>query len=293
MNKNNITLLKINQERRKTIESGAQANSASCWTCGSCDFECPVYIHSSRLRPQVIVRLANLGWLDELMEMPEIWYCLNCRRCMHVCPNLVKPVTIIAYSRQEAIGSGKIGWNVYKRYQLLFSRFQRIRWRAVKVCLHDELDSMTKSQWIEWLNTPVSESSDTIFLKTVKFGAPFHNSIKQAKISSCFTCGECSSACPISCERSVFDPRSIFRMINLGMIEDLLKSPYIWLCIGCGRCSEVCSQLTDGQRMIDEIKEYAFNNGIVDVNFPLRLEKANRIIFNHFLKEIDFLFGRK
>jgi len=65
-------------------------------------------------------------------------------------------------------------------------------------------------------------------------------------MSSCFTCGECSSSCPVAVERSAFDPRFIFRMVNLGLAEELLLSPSIWLCVQCGRCTEACSQLVDG-----------------------------------------------
>jgi heterodisulfide reductase subunit C len=75
-------------ELRKLIESRAFALSSLCWTCGSCDLECPVNRATNRLRPQKLVRMANLGMLEELLGLPEIWYCLNCRRCMMTCPTV-------------------------------------------------------------------------------------------------------------------------------------------------------------------------------------------------------------
>lgn len=57
---------------RKTIESNAHAQANLCWTCSTCDSECPVYLATGRLRPQKIVRMANLGFLDDLLSLPEI-----------------------------------------------------------------------------------------------------------------------------------------------------------------------------------------------------------------------------
>lgn len=79
----------LDAENRKITEEESSANIRTCWTCGSCDFECPINIFTGSLRPQKIVRMANLGLLDELVELPEIWYCINCRRCGQVCPNVV------------------------------------------------------------------------------------------------------------------------------------------------------------------------------------------------------------
>jgi hypothetical protein len=38
-------------KNRKFIEGGAKAGHRKCWTCGSCDFECPVNVAAGRLRP--------------------------------------------------------------------------------------------------------------------------------------------------------------------------------------------------------------------------------------------------
>ena len=58
--------------QRSQIESRSHTTSFMCWTCGSCDFECPVNIATGRLRPQKLVRLATLGLVEELLEQPEI-----------------------------------------------------------------------------------------------------------------------------------------------------------------------------------------------------------------------------
>jgi len=46
----------------------------------------------------------------------------------------------------------------------------------------------------------------------------------------------------------------------------------------------------DGRQMIDQLRELAVQQGVVDMDFHLRVERANRIIFERFLDETDLLF---
>jgi heterodisulfide reductase subunit C len=285
-------ILSPNSKIRNLIETGAQADSRRCWTCGSCDFECPINIATGRLRPQKIVRLANLGLALELTDLPEIWYCLTCRRCAAVCPNRVKPAAVIGYARFEAIRHRLVSMDTVRRYYLLFARFQRVRWHAVEACLSSDLDGVSRRQWCEWLEKPVPVPTRAILQQDLlRRSNGLWDTIDVSRAAACFTCGECSSACPVSGERSVFDPRHIFHMANLGMLAELLQSPSIWLCVDCGRCTETCSQLVDGRQLIRRLQELAIESGIVDKNFRLRLERVNRTLYTYFINEIDGLFG--
>ena len=285
------SLIKHNATLGRQIEQVSRSAKTMCWTCGSCDFECPVNIATGRLRPQKIVRMANLGMLDELLHLPEIWYCLTCRRCMNVCPNTVSPSMLIEFVRRDILDRGMVSMDAMRLYQDLFTNFQRVRWHAVNHCFMEELEIFTDRMWHDWLEKPVHSSKS--FIAPQKSGR-FIREVKAMMVSSrtlaCFTCGECSSACPVVCERSVFDPRVLFRMINLGMIDELMRSPSIWLCIDCGRCTESCSQLVDGRRLIDQVKELAILWGVVDIDFHQRVEHANQVIYKYFLNKIDLLF---
>ena len=274
--------------RRKLIESATGANIAGCWTCSSCDLECPVNIATNRLRPQVLVRLATLGFFDELSKRPEIWYCMNCRRCIEVCPNRVKPSTVIEFARDKIIRSDNTFRDAYQKYRRFFARFQRVRWRTVEICLKGELDGMPESRWVEWLHTPVPEFDQCIKVGKMEKATDL---VAQTRINECFTCGECGSACPISCERAVFEPRSIIRMAALGLTDFLVKSPNIWLCLGCGRCSDACGQSVDGFRMIRELMDLAERKQIVDKSFYVRVKRANRLIMTRFIDVSARLFG--
>lgn len=278
---------------RKSIESGASADIVMCWTCSSCDLECPVNIATNMLRPQKLVRLANLGIIDELLCIPEIWYCLTCRRCDRICPNAVKPSYLIGYIRQEALRRGIISWKKFRRYNKLFTRFQKARWRAAAVCMNGAIPEIPASRWQEWMDTPLKDSLDRVISgkRHAAVFSTYQDLFREKKGSLCFACGECSSVCPVSCHRSVFDPRCLFRLVQLGLIEEALKSPAIWLCLNCGRCTDACSQKVDGCAIIERLRELTIENGILDKGFFYRLEQANRKLLPWFLDAVDDLLG--
>ncbi|MGD9412000.1 MAG: 4Fe-4S dicluster domain-containing protein [Desulfobacterales bacterium] len=272
----------------------AQLSSSAasmCYTCSSCDLECPVDIATGSLRPQKIVRKANLGFLEELLNSPDIWYCLTCRHCTKVCPNVVSPSTLIEYLRRDALSKGIVSIDTFRQYQRLFTEFQRIRWQAINISFKETVDNFTDRMWNNWLQKPIIFPTPLIKLPRIsQFTSDAKAILGSTRASACYTCGECSSACPIVCDGFVFDPRLLFRMINLGLIVELVRFPSIWLCISCGRCTESCSQLVDGRYIMEQIKELAIQRRIVDKDFHMRVQNANQLIYRHFIHKIDFLF---
>jgi L-lactate utilization protein LutB len=183
---------KLSPDLRQVIQNVTQADSTMCWTCSSCDSECPVEIATNRLRPQRIVRLANLGLVEDLMASSEIWYCLTCRRCTNICPNRVQPETLVRYARAAALRCGVVSYETVRRYYDLFRRFQRVRWHAVDSCLHGgDGEAMTETQWHAWLETPIPDSTAVISSQSLlRSSHPFRQAARGAEMSSCFTCGE-------------------------------------------------------------------------------------------------------
>jgi heterodisulfide reductase subunit C len=280
--------LRPDVKTRAVIEQESGSGFYRCWSCGACDGGCPVNIDFNSLRPQKIVRLAYIGLLDELLGLPEIWYCLTCRRCGFVCPNLVKPFNIIEYVRGEMLRRGRVTRDAVHRYQQFFAMFQRVRWHAVSVCFNGSLDSLSESQWKEWLTTPIPMPSGKISGN----GIPVRKTIMgDAHPSLCFTCSECSGVCPIFCERGLFDPQAIIRMFNLKLTEELLTSPSIWLCLGCERCADACSQTVKGHRIIKQLQDLAISEGVVDTFLVSRIRQADKIIYQRFFREIDAIFN--
>ena len=129
------------------------------------------------------------------------------------------------------------------------------------------------------------------FVNLFKGSKPFRTAAGTAGVADCFTCGECSSACPVSGERGAFDPRFIFRMVNLGLQDELLQSPSIWLCLECGRCTDACMQKVDGCRMIASLRELAVHEGAVDADFALRVRDAQKQVYVRWVDAVDKLVG--
>lgn len=80
-------------------------------------------------------------------------------------------------------------------------------------------------------------------------------------ITACFCCGTCTAGCPIHAAYPEHDPRKIARMINLGMRERALGSPYIWYCAECGICEQRCPQNVRFFSVIDVLKNMAAKEG--------------------------------
>jgi len=280
-------------ETRKAIQEKTRANASLCWACSACDSECPVFLGAAgRLRPQKVLRMANLGLLDELVDLPEIWYCLACKRCTRSCPNDCEPETVVGFLRKEAIRTHLLSEETLSRYNEFYLRFQRVRWRSAEQCLkgHD-IEPFIHSKWRGWLESPVETPTEEVCLSDLSPSQGFLDEADRSATPSCFNCSECTNVCPICCERKVFDPQWIFRMVNLGLEQEILKSPSIWLCIACQFCTEACSQLVSGHTMIRRLQELAVREGIVDAEFPSRWQKAQSLLYPLFTGEIDAIFG--
>lgn len=278
-------------ELRQVIETSSRAESNLCWTCGSCDSECPVNLATNRLRPRKIVRLAYMGLMDELLELKDIWYCLSCQRCYGVCPNGVRPAEVIRFAREESLRRQIVKWDMVQRYKKLFGRFQRVRWHAAVSCINGGLDGISEQQWHEWMDTPVSQQETRITSRVSAEWSEYFPQNANSNSTLCLTCSECSNCCPVFYERSIFDPQAIIRMVNLGLTEELLQSPSIWLCIECGTCSKACTQTVKGREIIARLRQMAIDGGYVSPQLPYQLKKVEKLIYPKLLDEIDVCLG--
>ena len=58
-------------------------------------------------------------------------------------------------------------------------------------------------------------------------------------LNLCLTCGACASGCPATGLEGM-DPRKFLRMAALGLDEEILSTPWVWMCSMCQRCIYVC-----------------------------------------------------
>jgi heterodisulfide reductase subunit C len=266
----------------------------SCWTCGA---ECPVNV-TNRLNPTRLVRMAALGFVDELLESPDIWYCLSCNRCSNVCPMTVKPAALITYLQGESIRRGVVSPETAEGVRELQKDFQRVRLHAASVCLKGEDVPSLASNWDNLAEAVVpTDSRPVIDLEMISGRKLFRKATDDfygmgTHIKRCYTCYQCTNACPVCLEQRVFSPLSIFRLANMGMGKSVLTLPSLWLCIQCQSCTRACCEGVMGHIVIKSLRDMALREGYVSVGFLRQWESRQKGLYDTFLDRIDVMLAQ-
>lgn len=71
-----------------------------CMTCGLCASGCPAS-GIGGMDPRKFLRLAFLGFDDEVVESEWAWWCTLCERCMHACPMKINIPQLVANVRKN------------------------------------------------------------------------------------------------------------------------------------------------------------------------------------------------
>lgn len=101
--------------------------------------------------------------------------------------------------------------------------------------------------------------------------------------NKCYQCGKCSAGCPVAFAMDK-TPREIVRMLQLGMLDDVLKSKTIWLCAGCQTCSARCPMQVDLAAVMESLRVLAKKKGYIN-------ERQMDIFHDAFLKSVE-RYGR-
>jgi heterodisulfide reductase subunit C len=269
---------------RRSINQAVHAEINLCYTCGSCVSECPVNRATNKLQPRKLVWMANLGLLHELVRLPDIWYCLSCNRCSHVCPMTVKPATLIRFLRWEAVRSGVASSTMRERLGELRREFHLERWRAVADLMGPTSTPLPLPTAAQATFQGTRRSTDLPRLTATYLGLG-------TNLTSCFACEECSNACPVSLDRRIFDPLRLIRMANMGMEAELLSSPSLWLCVQCQSCTRTCGQNVKGHLIISRLRELAIDQGAVMPELKSRWRDQEMALYSRHLEDIDGLLA--
>jgi heterodisulfide reductase subunit C len=81
--------------------------------------------------------------------------------------------------------------------------------------------------------TAGAENVGAEFLDSV-YGIPGGEKIRQ-----CIQCGTCSASCPAS-EAMEYGPREIVAALRAGVLDRVLNSNTVWLCVSCYSCTVRC-----------------------------------------------------
>ena len=69
----------------------------------------------------------------------------------------------------------------------------------------------------------------------------------------CLTCGTCAGGCPAA-GLDDMDPRKFLRMVLLGLDEEVVTTPWVWMCTQCQRCIYACPMNIDIPKLVYEAR---------------------------------------
>ncbi len=263
--------IKINSratDLKYVVNAFFESGTLSCFTCNTCTVECPVNKTVGKLDPRKIVRMAAFGMREELLGSVDIWLCMQCNKCSNICPQRVQPAAAIYYFRNLAVKDGFVSEQFSEINVEIDEYFQKLRGALYASALAlakegkeidvDKLVRETVETSKDVADIPYEAGETTVKVEKLLFGE-----FSETRFVQCLTCRECSVSCIVSRAIRGFDPVKIMRSYYLGIVDDMLASPDLWLCISCETCSEVCRQGVKGNVLISRLKNQAVEKGII------------------------------
>jgi heterodisulfide reductase subunit C len=108
-------------------------------------------------------------------------------------------------------------------------------------------------------------------------------------VSVCYQCGTCSGSCPVAPAGGMdYTPRTIMRLIQAGMEDEVLSSQTVWTCAACYSCAVRCPRDIDITDVMIRLRNLALIRG-----YPAKTGIARRgRIYNVDFMRIVRRFGR-
>jgi heterodisulfide reductase subunit C len=98
-----MSMAKPNLESREKILAKLSARElANCFQCIKCSSGCTA-LKLLELKPHEIMKLVNLGFVDDLASSDIIWTCVTCLKCVQRCPQKASPYHVIMALRNLAV----------------------------------------------------------------------------------------------------------------------------------------------------------------------------------------------
>jgi len=99
-------------------------------------------------------------------------------------------------------------------------------------------------------------------------------------VAECYQCGNCTAGCPAA---FTFDypPNKIMRMLQVGMVDEVLASKSVQLCIQCLTCTARCPRNIDIAGIFEDLKTIAV---VREMKVPEDADKFNRLFLQNIAK---------
>lgn len=99
--------IKSNPKFENQLAEAGGEEVKMCFQCGTCTASCPSGRRTS-YRVRKLMRMAQLGLKDEIVNGEELWECSTCYACVERCPREVPIVDIVVALRNIAVSEGHI-----------------------------------------------------------------------------------------------------------------------------------------------------------------------------------------
>ena len=88
------------------VKEKSRAHLERCYQCVACSSGCPVAF-AMDYAPHQIIRMAQLGLKDRVLDSTTIWLCASCETCATRCPNDIDIVQVMDTLRQISLREGR------------------------------------------------------------------------------------------------------------------------------------------------------------------------------------------
>ena len=89
----------VRGELVRRIEEISGQDLLACYQCGRCSAGCPS-ADLMEILPSQVIRLAQLGLIEEILRSQTVWYCAACLSCTARCPKGVDLARIMEALRR-------------------------------------------------------------------------------------------------------------------------------------------------------------------------------------------------
>ena len=97
----------------------------------------------------------------------------------------------------------------------------------------------------------------------------------RAKLLTCIQCGTCTASCPTAYAMD-YTPRQLWRLIQLGLKEEVLSSNSFWLCTACYACTLRCLRGIACTETMSALKRMSVSAGTEKLSSSARFYEAFR-----------------